>query len=213
METTENGVNRIKKYRTQLQEIEVLKSDFNQVHKELGILHGMYDSETERSNGLKHDNEILKRQNDKLQNVSNELKRENTELKQQRELFQSRCEVLERERNNRSRLLKSPKHILIVLCIFLAANVWHNASGYGQAGGNLFFGLLVVLSIDLAVLTFVRNGMKMQAGLYSFGTFVITFLSFNPELFSFQNYVISGIFAAGFSYGIYSFSELFENKN
>lgn len=205
--------NRIKKYRTQLQEIESLKILLSEAQKE-------NDKNTDFSNGLirdvksmQHSYELLKQQNDKLTAVSNEVKQENNELKQQRNLFQSRCEVLERERNNRSGLLKGPKHILTVLCIFLAANVWHNASGYSQAGGNLFFGLLVVLSIDLAVLTFVRNGMKMQAGLYSFGTFVITFLSFNPELFSFQNYVISGIFAAGFSYGIYAFSELFENKN
>ena len=193
-------------YRNRLQEIENLQAE-NDALKQTSEAIG------KQFNNLKHDFSILKNQNDKLQIVSTELKQENSELKQQREMFQTRCELLERERNNRSGLLKSPKHILIVLCIFLAANVWHNASGYSQAGGNLFFGLLVVLSIDLAVLTFVRNGMKTQAGLYSFGTFVITFLSFNPELFFFQNYVISGIFAAGFSYGIYSFSELFENKN
>lgn len=200
-------------YRNRVQEIENLQAALFEAQRESEKINDVSQGLIRDLKSMQHSYELLKQQNDKLQNVSNELKQENAELKQQREMFQTRCELLERERNSRSGLLKSPKHILIVLCIFLAANVWHNANGYSQAGGNLFFGLLVVLSIDLAVLTFVRNGMKTQAGLYSFGTFVITFLSFNPDLFAFQNYVISGIFAAGFSYGIYAFSELFENKN
>lgn len=204
---------RTTEYRNRLREIENLKSELSEIRRQYGAIEKLILEYQNKISFLKQDYELLKQQNDKLQIVSTELKQENAELKQQREMFQTRCELLERERNSRSGLLKSPKHILIVLCIFLAANVWHNANGYSQAGGNLFFGLLVVLSIDLAVLTFVRNGMKTQAGLYSFGTFVITFLSFNPDLFAFQNYVISGIFAAGFSYGIYAFSELFENKN
>ena len=200
-------------YRNRVQEIENLQAALFEAQRESEKSADVSQGLIRDLKSMQHSYELLKQQNDKLQIVSTELKQENNELKQQREMFQTRCELLEQERNNRSGLLKSPKHILTVLCIFLAANVWHNANGYGQAGGNLFFGLLVVLSIDLAVLTFVRNGMKTQAGLYSFGTFVITFLSFNPDLFAFQNYVISGIFAAGFSYGIYAFSELFENKN
>ena len=204
---------RTTEYRNRLRKIENLQAENSEIRRQYEAIEKLILEYQNKVSFLKQDYELLKQQNDKLQIVSTELKQENAELKQQREMFQTRCELLERERNSRSGLLKSPKHILIVLCIFLAANVWHNANGYSQAGGNLFFGLLVVLSIDLAVLTFVRNGMKTQAGLYSFGTFVITFLSFNPDLFAFQNYVISGIFAAGFSYGIYAFSELFENKN
>ncbi len=213
METTEKGVNRIKKYRTQLQEIEGLNQEKESLKNELfGVLRD-YENTNRNFQGMKQDYEILKKQNDKIIAVSNELKQEVTEVKQQRDMFQNRCNVLETDKNNRSGLLKKPAHIIAVLIVFLIANVWHNAAGYGQAGGNFYFGLFVVLSIDLAVLTFVRNAMKKQAGLYALGTFVITFLSFNPELFAGQYIVVSAIFAAEFSYGIYSFSELFENKN
>ena len=206
MEAIQKGVSRTTEWRNVKQENETLKSELLKIKQEA-------ETATTQANVLRHDNELLKRQNDKLQNVSNELKQENSELKQLRDMFQSRCNLLEHEKNNRSGLLKKPAHILIVLCIFLAANVWHNAGGYAQSGGNFYFGLFVVLSIDLAVLTFVRNAMKKQAALYALGTFVITFLSFNPDLFSGQYIVVSAIFAAEFSYGIYSFSELFENKN
>lgn len=206
MADIEKRVSRTTEWRNVKQENESLKNEL------FGVLRD-YENTNRNFQGMKQDYEILKKQNDKLTAVSNELKQEVTDLKQLRDMFQSRCNVLEADKNNRSGLLKKPAHIIAVLIVFLIANVWHNAGGYSQSGGNFYFGLFVVLSIDLAVLTFVRNAMKKQAGLYALGTFVITFLSFNPELFAGQYIVVSAIFAAEFSYGIYSFSELFENKN
>lgn len=166
-----------------------------ELETELHELSGKYES-------LKRSEIAIRQRVQFLQDSETELKQATAKLKQ-----------FETESLSRSGLLKRPGHILAVLAIFLLANVWHNASGYAQTGGSLIFGLFVVLSIDLAVLAFVRNGMKLQAALYAFGTFVVTFLSFNPDMFTAQNYVISAIFAGGFSYGIYSFSELFNQKN
>jgi hypothetical protein len=213
METTKNGVSRVTEWRNVKKENESLKQLLSDAQKENEKINDVSKSLIQNLKSMEYDYQLLKRQNDKLQNVSNELKQENTDLKQLRDMFQSRCNLLETDKNNRSGLLKKPAHIIAVLIVFLIANVWHNAAGYGQAGGNFYFGLFVVMSLDLAVLTFVGNAMKRQAALYALGTFVITFLSFNPDLFSGQYIVVSAIFAAAFSYGIYSFSELFENKN
>lgn len=168
---------------------------------------------SEKYESLKRSEIAIRQRVQFLQDSETELKQAKAVLETELKQATAKLKQFETESLSRSGLLKRPGHILAVLAIFLLANVWHNASGYAQTGGSLIFGLFVVLSIDLAVLAFVRNGMKLQAALYAFGTFVVTFLSFNPDMFTAQNYVISAIFAGGFSYGIYSFSELFNQKN
>lgn len=144
------------------------------------------------------------------------LKTENESLKSDNETLKSKLLTLQNSISQKTGIFKDKVSVFIIFILFLAANVYHNASGYTSIAGNTFghwaFAIIVVISIDLAVLVFTVHSMKVQAAVYSIGTFVVTFLHFNPQICRYSNHIISFIFALAFSFGIWSFSELFKEK-
>lgn len=144
------------------------------------------------------------------------LKTENESLKTENESLKSSLLTLQNSISKKTGIFKDKVSVFIIFILFLAANVYHNASGYTSIAGNTWghwaFAIIVVISIDLAVLVFTVHSMKVQAAVYSIGTFVVTFLHFNPDICSYSNHIISFIFALAFSFGIWSFSELFKEK-
>ena len=144
------------------------------------------------------------------------LENENLVLESENDNLKSQVLSLKNKLSCKTGFLKDRFSVLIIFILFLAANVYHNASGYtsivGESFNHWLFAIIIVVSIDLAVLVFTVHGMKKQAAFYAIGTFVVTFLHFNPDICPYSDNIISFIFAADFSYGIWSFSELFKEK-
>lgn len=187
----------------------VLQTNFNILESDLKI-------EKEKVTNLaaqkvKLENELL----NSMEFVAN-LENENLVLESENKDLKSQVLDLKNKLSCKTGFLKDRFSVLIIFILFLAANVYHNASGYtsivGESFNHWLFAVIIVVSIDLAVLVFTVHGMKKQAAFYAIGTFVVTFLHFNPDICPYSDNIISFIFAAAFSYGIWSFSELFKEK-
>ena len=118
--------------------------------------------------------------------------------------------------NYMRRFFQSEFYIGIILILVMTNNIDHGGNLYASiTDGTQKIGYFVMITIDLAVLAFIFNGMKSEAWWYAAAICAIQLLDYkilsfwDPEA---NKWAAKIIFSGMFAYTLHNFSKIFKQK-